>query len=97
MTRSGRQPKDRPPTGVMARTEHDARSLAHELHLYKPVCFSPTILRRGGVRGIDLGAVLITEDCWPLTDEVTELLKPALKRHLGYALPFTRHDILRGE
>lgn len=76
------------PVGVMAKTERCAESLAHELGIPKPVALSP----RTTIRGIDLGALIVDEGCWPMSDRLKAEVIPTLKRHLGYILVAHRYD-----
>lgn len=82
------------PVGVLARTHEIARSLSRELHITNPVTLGVRNMDTA-TRGANLGAVLVDESAWPLTEDMVHALAPCLHKHLGYILYVKRQDLLR--
>jgi hypothetical protein len=90
MTRAVQRNKDPGRVGVLATTNHHARTLAQDFHIQRPICFSPRSLSQ--VRDTDLRVLLVHEDCWPIPEDQMKEIRPALKRHVAYAYRVHRHD-----
>lgn len=82
-------------TGILARTIHEASSVAQELNIQFRLTLSPQATDRG--RGMDLGALLVTEDCWEHYQAHQGSYAPLLKRHAGYVFRLGRRDPQRGQ
>jgi hypothetical protein len=80
--------------GVLAKTLFGARTLANEMHIFKPICLAPGA--NSQIRGRDLRVLLVEADCWPLSRVTLEELQPALKRHGADVLVLARHDLRKG-
>lgn len=86
-----REAKDRPPVGVLSKTQSFAAALGRELNIVNAVLLSPANAEVAA-RGVDLGTLIVDEACWPLDQKTREALGPALHTHKAYVMVVTRHD-----
>lgn len=76
--------------GILAATNHHARTMAQDFRIEKPICFSPRSLRQ--LQNTHLNVLLVHEDCWPIPEDTLQEIRPALARHVAYAYRVHRHD-----
>jgi hypothetical protein len=78
-----------PPVGVVAKTVNLAAALIKELNIRNGI---PMSMVGNQARGVNLKALLIDEEVWPLPIERARQLLPGLAHYGGYVLRVSRHD-----
>lgn len=86
---------NRPPVGVIAKTQNLAACLAQELGISKPVLLSPKTILEGKCRGTHLRTLLVDDSAWPLSEMVQQAVLPCLHWHMGYVRRVGRIDPLK--